>query len=149
MRPTLTECSRGCSPREFHETTYFGDERSAVYRTSNRLSSAWVRIVEFPYPSKSPVVFDDYASYNYTNQSQLQILHSNGAVVTSNATQFATGSLSTGLACPPPVNGMIVQIIETVILIGGIVAVIAAIFLTRRYRASARPQPLTPSPSPL
>jgi len=89
----------GLSTRTNHDQPYHGDEQTVTYKGSAMVSSAWMRIVEFPLPSKSPVVFDNYGSYRYDNPLVLQNLTSNGAFVASDANEFVTGQLSSGPKC--------------------------------------------------
>jgi hypothetical protein len=143
----------GILTRENHQAPYYGDMQSVVYRTSTPISGAYMRIVEFPYPSKSPVVFDDYGSYDYANPSLLQDFHSNGATLASDAYEFQTGGLSTAPKCASPAGssqlpflGGITRLLEILGAIGavGVVLTLLGVLITRR-REKKPPQTSTTS----
>jgi len=143
----------GILTRENHQASYYGDMQSVVYRTSTPISSAYMRVVEYPYPSKSPVVFDDYGSYDYTNPSLLQDFHSNGATLASDAYEFQTGGLSTAPKCassagssPLPFLSGITRLLEILGAIGAAVVVLTlvGVLITRR-REKKPPQTSTTS----
>ncbi len=89
----------GLNTRMFQNLPYHGGEQAVTYKGSATVSSAWMRIVEWPDPTKSPVVFDNYGSYRYDNPFLLQNFTSNGASVASDANTFVTGQLSSGPKC--------------------------------------------------
>jgi hypothetical protein len=139
----------GVLTREFHQATYYGDEESVLYKTSTPLSSAWMRAVEFASPSKSPVAFDNYGSFDYSSPSLLQELHSNGAYLASNATQFQTGSSSNFPKCSTlPLSTILTPVLEVIIIAAVAVAgaVSGTIIFIKRRRPTTAPLPSMPPP---
>lgn len=142
----------GLATRQYHDTPYYGDEQSTVYRGSSSVSSAWMRIVEYPYPGNSPTVFDDYGSYDYSNPYLVQNFTSNGAFEASNAYQFVTGRLSTGPTCaasaatPSPLSSLAGYSYLIPLVIIGVVVLGLVLWLRRSTRWVVSPMP---QPSPL
>jgi len=134
----------GLGTRMFHDQPYYGDEQTVTYKGSATVSSAWMRIVEWPDPTKSPVVFDNYGSYRYDNPLVLQNFTSNGAFVGSDANEFVTGQLSIGPKCAPQGTSSLLNSLPRLLLtiplaILAITVSLLAIRLRRRSAASWLP----------
>lgn len=84
----------------YHSVPYYAGEQSVTYNDkSGAITSAWLFMDEFSV-SKNGVggtVFSDYtrSPLIFSNPTQLQLLSSNGATESTNATQFITGQTAT------------------------------------------------------
>jgi len=141
----------GLDTRMSHNQPFYGDEETVTYKGSATVSSAWMRIVEWPDPTKSPVVFDNYGSYRYDNPFGLQNFTSNGAFVASDANTFVTGQLSSGPKCTVQGSSSLLNsfprywfLIPFAIL--GILVSVLTIRLRRRSTESWFPSPQQQSP---
>jgi len=144
----------GLMTRQYYSAPFYGDEESTVYKSSNPISSAWMRIAEFPYPDKTPSLFDQYGSYDYGVPNLFQNLSSNGASESSNGYQFVTGGLSAAPVCavspailsPRSLLGSYWYVIPVVVI--GVVVLGLVLLARRSTRWVAGPmiQPGTLSP---
>ncbi len=143
----------GLRTQMYHNQPYYGDEQAVTYKQSVPISSAWMRIVEFPLPSKSPVVFDSYGSYSYNNTSGLQNFTSNGAFVASDAYEFVTGQLATGSGCTIQGASSLLSFLPRYwflipIVVLGILVSAIVIWLRRRPSETVFPSPLPQGTNP-
>jgi hypothetical protein len=141
----------GLMTEQYHGSPYHGDERQVTYSESGFASlSSWMWIDEYHVPYSQYSEFADSSLKTYSNPVQLVNFTSNGAFESSNAYEFVTGRLTSGLDCPQPIWQVILQRywyfipIWAAIIVGGVLATLLTIRRSRRHDIALPPPPPPP-----